>query len=102
MEKPFLVNIHKTYRWVVAICDKELIGKRIEEGNKQLDLTGRFYQGEEKTEEELKEIIEDCLREDSTFNIIGARSCELAKGIGIIEQEGILKINNTPYALVLL
>jgi len=32
------VNVIKSYRDVVAICDKELIGKKFEEGNFQLDV----------------------------------------------------------------
>ena len=97
----YLIKIHKTYRWVVAICDKELLGKKIEEGKKQLDLSGNFFNGEEKDSDELKEIIHNCFNEDSTFNIIGKKSCELAKEIGLIEG-GMAKINNIPYILVLL
>ncbi|MAG39758.1 hypothetical protein CMI41_02215 [Candidatus Pacearchaeota archaeon] len=102
MEKQFLVNIHKAYRWVIAICDKDLAGQKIEEGEKQLDLTGNFFKGEEKTEEELKEIIQDCIREDSTFNLVGEKSCKVAREINLVEKEGILKIKDIPYALVLL
>jgi uncharacterized protein len=98
----YLIKIHKAYRWVVAICDKELVGKKIEEGEKQLDLTGDFFRGEEKTAEEAKEIIIDCISEDSTFNIIGEKSCKFAEQMGIIKKEGILKTNDVPYALILL
>jgi hypothetical protein len=102
MEKEFLVKIHKIYRWVVAICDKELGGLKIEEGNKQLDLSGNFFKGEPKSADELKEIIRDSLSEDSTFNIIGKKSCQLCKEIGLIEETGIKTIDDIPYALILL
>jgi hypothetical protein len=59
-----LVKIHKSYRPIVAVCDSELYGKKILEGEKQLDLTGQFFKGEEKTEEETKEILIDLRKED--------------------------------------
>ena len=37
------VNVIKSYRDVVAICDKELIGKKFEEGNFQLDVKENFF-----------------------------------------------------------
>ncbi len=39
-----IVNIHKTSdgRRIIAVCDSELIGKKFEEHNLQLDLTSNF------------------------------------------------------------
>jgi len=96
MEKEIVISIHKAYRWVVAICDKELAGQKLEEGEKQLDLSGQFFKGDERSREEAAEIIKDCVREDATFNIVGEKSCALAKELGIIQDDGI------SYALVLL
>jgi len=42
---------------LLVITDKDLIGKKFEEGKKQLDLSNKFYQGEEKSKEEVKELI---------------------------------------------
>ena len=46
-----LLRIIKTYRDVVAVCDKELLGKRFEEGNFQLDVKKSFFRSEEHTSE---------------------------------------------------
>ncbi|MCM8774704.1 MAG: DUF424 family protein [Candidatus Omnitrophica bacterium] len=97
-----IVKIHKSYRYVVAICDSNLIGKKFEEGNLQLDLTGEFYKGEEIEEGKLREIIQDMVREDATFNIVGEESIKLCLECRIIKEEGIGKIKGIPYALVLL
>ena len=97
-----LVKIHKSYRDVIAICDSDLLGKRFGEGEMQLDLTGPFFQGEEKTKEELKEIIEDCEREDGTFFIVGKESVSLCKEVGLVENEGVKEIQGVPVALTLL
>jgi len=97
-----LIKIHKSYRDVVAICDTELLGKKFEQGRLQLDLTGEFFNGEEKTEDEILEIVKNADREDATFNIIGSQSVQLALKAGIIDKKGIKKIQGIPTALTLL
>ncbi len=97
-----LVKIHSSYRTVVAICDEDLIGKKFEEENKQIELTEHFFKGEEKTPEEVLEIIEKQSREDATFNIVGQKSVNIALESGIIKEEGIIKIKEIPIALVLI
>jgi len=64
-------------------------------------LNGPFFQGEEVGEDELKEKILDCMKEDATFNIVGSRSVGVAKRLGLVEDEGILEIEDVPFALVL-
>ena len=97
-----LIKIHESCRLTIAICDSDLIDKKFEEGIKQLDLTGSFFKGEEKTEQEATEIIEDSQKEDATFNIVGKQSCDLALKLGIVEKSGIITIQDIPIALVLL
>ena len=97
-----MVKIHKSYRDVVAICDKNLFGKKIVEGERQLDLMGEFFNGEVKNEESLREIILNQSREDATFNIVGDRSVSVAKDLGIVVDGGISKIGGVSFALVLI
>ena len=97
-----LIKIHKSYRYVIAICDSELLGKKFEQGNLQLDLTGEFFKGEEKNEQESLEIIKDAFTEDASFNIVGKKATELALKADIISKEGIKKIQGVPFAFVLL
>jgi len=42
---------------ILALCDKNLLGKKIEDQNIQLDLSSSFYKGEEADIEELKKLI---------------------------------------------
>lgn len=97
-----LVKIHKATRYVVAICDEDLIDKIFEEGEKGLDMTGTFFKGENKTPEEVDEIMREMVREDSSFNIVGEKSCEIALRVGLIDKENIIYISNVPIALTLL
>ena len=96
------IKIHRSYRDVVAICDKELLGKRFEQGNLQLEVKETFFNGEEVSEEKASKIIKDMSTEDATFNIVGKRSVNLALKCGIINEEGIKTIQEVPFALVLM
>ena len=96
------VKIHKSYRPVVAICDKELLGKKFEQDNKVIELTSSFFEGQEIDSEKLLEKIQLLADEDSTFNIVGEKSIKIALKVGIIKPEGVIKIQNIPVALALL
>lgn len=96
------LKIHNAYRKVVALVDSDLIGKTIEEGIKQIDIKPNFFKGEEKTKEEIIEVLKSMEKEDATFNIVGKESIECALKSGIINEQGIMKIQNVPVALVLM
>ncbi|HPD81554.1 MAG TPA: DUF424 family protein [Candidatus Pacearchaeota archaeon] len=96
------VNIIKSYRNVVAVCDKELIGKRFEEGKFQLDVKENFFKGKEVSEEEVLRIMKNMKLEDSTFNIVGKKAVNIAIKAEIITEDGVGNIANIPFALVLM
>ena len=96
-----LVNIIKSYRDIVTICDSELIGKRFEEGKFQLDVKESFFKGKEMPEKEAIKIIQEMSREDAIFNFVGKKSVNTALKTGIILQEGIKKVQGIPFAMVL-
>lgn len=96
-----LVKIIKSYRDTVAICDSELLGKKIEEGKFQLDAKESFFGGEETSEEDAIKIMRNFSIEDATFNIIGEKSVQTAIKAGIISEDGVGKIGGIPFALVL-
>ncbi len=101
MEKKFFVKIHRSYRSVVAICDAELIGKKFEEGKRQLDVRDNFYRGEELGSDKIVEVMNAQRREDATFNIVGEHSVRAAINIGLIDKNNAGKINGVPFALIL-
>ena len=97
-----LFKIHDSYRWVVAVCDKDVYGRKLEEGLRALDLTGPFFKGEEMEFDKAKEEIIRCLGEDATFNFVGSKSVKIAKELGLVIDEGVVSIEGIPFALVLL
>ena len=95
-----IVKIHKRGdRTIIAVCDKELIGQKIIEGEKQLDLTSEFYNGEEITD--IGEI-GDLLRNADIINLVGEKSVKIGIDEELISQENIIKIKNIPHAQAIL
>ena len=91
------VKVHESQsRIVVAICDENLIGKTFSEGDKQLNITERFYKGEKKSDEEVIEIMEVA----DNLNLVGEKTINLALKNKIITKKSVIKIKNIPHAHV--
>lgn len=95
------VKIHDSYRKVVAICDSNLIGKKFEEGIKQLDVRENFFKDEKVDSEKLKKIIEYEYSNGASFNIVGEESIKIAKEVGLV-GDAVGYVGGVPFALVLL
>src|SRR3989338_2179057 len=98
----FFVKLHKSYKTVVAVCDSDILGKKFEEGIKQLDVRENFFKGEIVSEKKLIKILQFEAAEDSTFNIVGKNSIKAAKKAGIITDDEVAAVKGIPYALALL
>ncbi len=96
-----LVRIIKSYRDIIVICDADLLGKKFEDAEFQLDLEKEFFKGEETSEEKTIGIMQHMLKEDATFNIVGKKSVNTALKAGIISQKEIKKIQDVPFVMVL-
>jgi uncharacterized protein len=96
------IKIHRSYRIVVAVCDAELLGKKFEEGIKQLDVRENFFKDQEMEEEKAIDLMKFQLREDATFNIIGEKSINAAIKAEVISPDAIAKVAGIPFALKLL
>ena len=83
---------------LIVVTDSEIIGKKFEEGNLQLDLTKKFYQGEEKSEEDVEKLISKARH----VHLTGNNSVNLGRKLGIIGEGKILVIQGVPHAEVLL
>ena len=91
------VKIHKgTENDVVAVCDKELIGKKFSEGKLCLDIKKDFYEGELMDKDKVKDI----LKKAGNLNIVGKESIEIALKEKIINQNSIIRIKGVPHAQV--
>jgi len=92
-----IVNTKKTPEGLILIVtDSNIINQKFEESKKQLDLTSKFYQGEEKSKEEIKELINDA----HILHLTGKEAVALGKELNLVEN--VITISNIPHAEILL
>ena len=90
-----IVKVHKkNEKTLVAVCDNDLIGKKFEEGELQLDLTSDFYAGQDLDVKETGDLI----RNANMVNFVGKEAIKLGINEGIIEEDHIKKIAGIPHA----
>jgi hypothetical protein len=91
-----IAKLHKgkDNKVVVAVCDSELLGKKFEEGNKQLDMTSDFFKGEEKDDL----AIGDLIRNADSVNLVGEKAVKTGIDEGVVEEGHVKKIAGIPYA----
>lgn len=90
------VKTHKTEKhFMVAACDKELIGQTLKNEKCEMTVNASFYRGEETTEEELA----DLLMYATTANLIGKKAVGCAVECGIVNPGSIIYFGEIPHAL---
>ena len=95
----FIVSIKQsTNGTLIIITDNDLLGKKFEQGKLQLDLTKKFYQGEEKNENEVKEI----LKKADHLHLTGEVSVAIGIELNLIESRKIVWIAGIPHAEMVL
>jgi hypothetical protein len=80
-------------RLILSVCDNSILGKKFETPKLKLDLSSDFYNGKEKTEEEIKKLIGNAYM----INLVGNNSVGLGLKIGVISKNDVIKIKNIPY-----
>ena len=95
------VNVIKSYRNVVAVCDEDILGKVFEDKGFQINVKENFYKGEQISREKLLKFFEKMSVEDVTFNIVGKDSVDVALEAGIASKEEVGEIQGIPFILVL-
>jgi len=90
----FMKKYETDGHFIVAVCDKDILGKKYREGALCLKLDEGFYKGEEACENEVKEALERA----TIANIAGVRSIACAVGCGVIDPESVIFIEGIPHA----
>ena len=92
----FILKVHKTGdgRKLVCVTDEELLGKKFEEGSRQLDFTSSFYKGEQKPDD----LIEKHIMSSYTTIFSGRDSVAYGLRLGVIGKQGILIVKGIPQA----
>ncbi len=84
------------YKTILAVCDKEHIGKTFEDGKITFTVSERFYNGEEITPAQLKEL----LKEADSVNLFGNKCVELAISEGFLGEKNYILIKGIKHAQI--
>ena len=79
---------------IVAVCDRDLIGRCFRENNLQIEVHRDFYGGEPAT----SDTIASALADANVANIVGGRSIRCAIASGFIDPKKIITIDGVPPA----
>ena len=94
--KRYFMNVMESeHGMVLSICDSDLIGKVIEEGDRILDLTCPFFSnGKEKN---FQDIIKH-IYVAHTVNIVGTKIVGRLISEGILKEEEVMSIKGVKYS----
>jgi len=81
---------------LVACCDREMLGRRLTDGELEVLVSERFYGGERLDEERMIR----ALRDATVANIIGDKAVEAALRHGIVEESGVRDVCGVKHAQV--
>jgi len=79
---------------LLAACDEEILGKKLETGEKTVEIKKEFYKGRKVEKEELKKLI----NKHENINLIGKNTVKTAKKE--IEKLHVKKIQGIPHSII--
>lgn len=89
-------KVYKTEgEYMVAACEKSLIGKTFKEGKITLKVTDEFYKGEEISEDKLIEL----LNKATIANLVG-KPVDIAIKHGFVDEDMVIKISGVKHAQI--
>jgi hypothetical protein len=81
---------------LVAACDEELLGRRLEEGIYNLFVSKEFYDGVRGEKTLLKKHLENA----TIANLVGENAVTCAIELGFVSRDHVLEIDGVPHAQV--
>lgn len=85
----------KGYREIIiALCDKELVGKVLKEGDIELWVNPRFYKGEEISESMAMGVIGSA----TIANMVGEKAVGVGIKAGLVDKNNVITISGVPHA----
>ncbi|MFB6202209.1 MAG: DUF424 domain-containing protein [Halorhabdus sp.] len=82
---------------LVAVCDADVLGETLVDGNISLSVTEEFYGGDHASEQRVADSLARC----DTANLVGTDAVSLAIRQGFVEEGNVLDIDGTPHAQLL-
>jgi hypothetical protein len=94
MPQVYLKVQERVDHYVVAMCDKSLLGKTLNHGNVKFTVSEEFYGGDLV---DVKTCISH-LERATIANMVGKRSVEAAIDAGFVHEQAVLYIEGHPHA----
>ncbi|WNY26689.1 hypothetical protein MsAm2_04610 [Methanolapillus ohkumae] len=89
----------KTYKseknFMVAVCDRDLIGQKLKNEKCEIHVSASFYQGNEADAETVTRL----LMSATTANLIGKKSVSCAIDCELIDPDSVIYFGDIPHAL---
>ncbi|HJH29046.1 MAG TPA: DUF424 family protein [Methanosarcinaceae archaeon] len=91
------LKIHKSGSGImVAVCDKDVLGKKLKHGNVNVMISEGFYKGDIVSEEQVIEALANA----KTANLFGERTVACAIKCGAVDPEYAMIIDGVPHAQI--
>ena len=81
---------------MIDICDIELIGSRLQEGELLIDITKEYFQQEIIEAVEAEELLRTC----SIANLVGERIVSQAVQLKLAKERSIRRISGVPFLMI--
>ncbi len=81
---------------ILACCDRECVGKTLEEGEISFTVKEPFYKGVLVSEKELKALFE----ESNSMNLVGKKAVGIALKSKLVDEKDVRLINGVPHVQV--
>ncbi|MDD3084019.1 MAG: DUF424 family protein [Candidatus ainarchaeum sp.] len=83
-------------RIILAVCDKELVGKSFEDKKIFFTASEKFYKEKEINQKDLETLLEEA----DSINLFGNKCIKIAEKQGLINETQIILINGIKHAQV--
>jgi uncharacterized protein len=81
---------------MISICDLELVGKTLTDGELVVKLSKEYFQEQIIEESQAPELLKSC----SIANLVGTRIVDLAISLRLANQSGVKHISGIPFLMI--
>ena len=81
---------------MLNICDPELVGKTLHDGNTKIKINSNYYAERDVDEHEAKNLLTKC----NSINMVGEKTISLATSLGFGSEKSVRRIEGVPFLIL--
>jgi uncharacterized protein len=81
---------------MLNMCDEDLLGKIIKNGNLQINISKSYYGQRLGEKEEAEMLMQNC----SVLNLVGTNTIQMSVNLKIGSQQGVKTIDGVPFLII--